>query len=144
MTDRNPTPRDRETPSGDSGAAAGAPDTGLNLDEGRVQFAPREADAGGPYAGRGPRGLSPADDAIGAQVCALMTEEGWIDASDIEVHVYEGAVTLEGTVESHEACRLAENIARAVSTVREVHNQLRVREPGDAATPGAQRALGAE
>jgi osmotically-inducible protein OsmY len=71
--------------------------------------------------------MRPSDNQTGAQVCALMTDHDWIDASDIEVEVADGEVTLRGTVEDGAARRLAENIALAVSTVRAVHNQLQVR-----------------
>jgi osmotically-inducible protein OsmY len=113
--------------SDDQGSLERTPDGGMSLDEGRVQFEPREGEAPGPYAGRGPRGMLPSDSQIGAQVCALMTEHDWIDASDIEVEVADSEVTLRGGVEDTAARRLAENIALAVSTVRAVHNQLQVR-----------------
>jgi osmotically-inducible protein OsmY len=122
MTDRNDPSRDK----GDFGSRQGTPATGLSLDDGRVQFAPRETDEGGPYIGRGPRGSFPADDQIAAQVCALMTSAGGVDASEVEVHTSGDEVTLEGTVGSEEERRLAENIALAVSSVRAVHNRLQV------------------
>lgn len=56
-----------------------------------------------------------------------MTDAGGVDASAIDVHVAGDEVTLEGTVGSDEERRLAENVALAVSTVRAVHNRLRVR-----------------
>jgi len=127
MTHRNDTPRDRGVPSGDLGAADGTPDIGRSLDDGRVQFAPRETEEGGPYVGRGPRGAFPAESQIAAQVCALMTSAGGVDASAIDVHVAGDEVTLEGTVGSQAERRLAENVALAVSTVRAVHNRLQVR-----------------
>lgn len=94
MTDRNDTSRDRGLPSGDLGAADGTPDTGLSLDDGRVQFAPRETEEGGPYVGRGPRGAFPAESQIAAQVCALMTDAGGVDASAIDMHVAGDAALL--------------------------------------------------
>jgi hypothetical protein len=126
MTERNDPSRDQE----DFGSRQGTPDTGLSLDDGRIQFAPRETAEGGPYVGRGPRGSFPADDQIAAQVCALMTEAGGVDANEIDVYVSEEAVTLEGVVGSQEERRLAENVALAVSTVRAVHNRLQVRSSG--------------
>ena len=56
---------------------------------------------------------------------------GWIDASDVDVRVSEGEVTLIGTVESRRDKRLLEDMIDDVSGVRDVHNQVRVRrEPG--------------
>jgi osmotically-inducible protein OsmY len=120
------TDHDQELPSGDLGLPEGTPEAGFSLDDGRVQFAPRETTDEGPYVGRGPRCAFPADDQIAAQVCALMTSAGGVDASEVEVHTSGDEVTLEGTVGSEEERRLAENIALAVSSVRAVHNRLQV------------------
>lgn len=125
MTERNDPRRDQGTPGGLGGPEV-TPDGGMVLDDGRVQFAPRESDTPGPFVGRGPRGSYPAGNVIADQVCALMTEAGGVDASSIDVHVRGDEVTLEGVVGSEEERRLAENVALAVSTVRAVHNQLRV------------------
>ena len=57
-----------------------------------------------------------------------MTDHVRLDASDIEVVVANGEVTLQGTVASRFARRLAEDIADGVTGVRDVANQLRVRE----------------
>lgn len=67
MTDRNDTPGDRGLPSGDLGAADGTPDSGHSLDDGWVQFAPREAEEGGLSVGRGPRRGFPAESQLAAQ-----------------------------------------------------------------------------
>jgi hypothetical protein len=50
-----------------------------------------------------------------------------IDASDIEVRVDEGIVTLMGTVEDRHEKRLAEYIAEDSLGVDDVDNQLKVR-----------------
>jgi hypothetical protein len=88
--------------------------------------------ARGPYAGRGPRGYRRSDERIREDVCDRFTEHGWLDASDIEVDVAHGEVTLTGLVASRAAKRLAEDVAESVSGVVEIHNQLRIRrEQGD-------------
>jgi osmotically-inducible protein OsmY len=102
----------------------------LELDDGRVQFAPREEDE--LYTGRGPRNSAAAQDQVATQVCALMTAAGGLDASEIEVFVDGDEVTLEGTVATEEEYRLAENVALAVSLVRAVHNRLIVQAKEDA------------
>jgi hypothetical protein len=51
-----------------------------------------------------------------------------IDASEINVQIKDGEVTLTGTVDSREAKRMAEDIAEECSGVQEVQNQLRVRK----------------
>ncbi len=82
----------------------------------------------GEHAGRGPRGYQRSDARIADDVCDRLTRHGWIDASDIEVRVEDGEVTLEGTVDSRPTKRLAEEVAESVSGVRDVHNRLRVAE----------------
>ncbi|MDQ2669556.1 MAG: BON domain-containing protein [Gemmatimonadota bacterium] len=69
-----------------------------------------------------------------------LTRHGAIDASDIEVKVKEGEVTLTGHVDSRRAKRLAEEIVENLSGVREVHNQLRVRKHGEQGADGFARS----
>jgi hypothetical protein len=86
------------------------------------------AGADGEFRGVGPRGWRRPDEQILADVCGRMAYHGRLDASDIEVVVANGEVTLRGTVGSRFARRLAEDIADSVTGVRDVANQLRVRE----------------
>ena len=55
-----------------------------------------------------------------------LTDDWYVDASDIEVSVNNCIVTLAGRVNSREEKRRAENIAESVSGVTDVINQLRV------------------
>jgi osmotically-inducible protein OsmY len=89
----------------------------------------------GPYVGRAPRGYQRSDERIREDVCERMCDCGELDASDIEVHVMNAEVTLTGTVYDRQDKRLAEDLADQVSGVREVHNQLRVNQPGSDAGP---------
>jgi len=81
---------------------------------------------------RGPRGYTRSDDRIKEDVSDRLSE-GWLDASDIEVQVAAGEVTLNGHVESRSAKRRAEDLADSVAGVRHVQNNLRVRDPHDTA-----------
>jgi osmotically-inducible protein OsmY len=78
------------------------------------------------FVGRGPRGYQRSDDRIREDVCERLTENPWVDASDIEIAVRAGEVTLSGTVRDRTDKREAEDVAEHVSGVREVHNNLRV------------------
>jgi osmotically-inducible protein OsmY len=82
----------------------------------------------GPHAGRGPRGYTRSDERIREDVCDRLCEHGFVDASDIEVRVAGGEVTLVGFVRERNEKRIAEDAAEQVSGVREVNNQLRVRQ----------------
>jgi hypothetical protein len=82
----------------------------------------------GSYAGRGPRGWHRSDERILEDVNERLTDHPDIDATDIEVAVKNGEVTLTGLVESRPVKRMAEDVAESASGVREIHNQLRIRE----------------
>lgn len=86
----------------------------------------------GPHAGKGPKGYRRSDERIREDVCDRIASRGWIDASDVDVRVSEGEVTLLGTVESRRDKRLLEDMIDDVSGVRDVHNQVRVRRESGA------------
>jgi osmotically-inducible protein OsmY len=81
----------------------------------------------GRFTGRGPKGYQRSDERIREDVSEELAFAGDIDASDIEVHVSNCIVTLDGEVESREEKRFAEDIAEAAPGVRDVHNNLRVK-----------------
>jgi osmotically-inducible protein OsmY len=80
----------------------------------------------GQFAGRGPKGWQRSDDRIREDINERLTDHPDIDASEIEVQVTRGEVTLTGEVGDRDTKRLAEDIAERVSGVRDVHNQVRV------------------
>jgi osmotically-inducible protein OsmY len=80
----------------------------------------------GQFAGRGPKGYTRSDERIREDVSDKLMEHPDLDASDIEVRVAKGEVTLTGSVDSRWAKRLAEDIAESCTGVRDVMNQLRV------------------
>jgi hypothetical protein len=86
----------------------------------------REAGREG-YFGRGPRGYRRSDERIREDINDRLTWHPEIDASDIEVRVENGEVTLTGVVEDRHSKRLAANIADDVFGVEDVHNELKVR-----------------
>jgi len=79
----------------------------------------------GRFAGRGPKGYQRSDDRIREDVCERLTHHPEIDASEIDIQVKNGEVTLTGTVDRREEKRMAEDVAEHVSGVKDVHNQLR-------------------
>lgn len=84
----------------------------------------------GGYRGHGPRGHKRSPERIYEEVCDRLTDDPYVDASDIEVSVHEGEITLSGTVDSRQVRRRAEDIAESVSGVTHVQNNLRVRRSG--------------
>ncbi|MBM3092873.1 BON domain-containing protein [Ensifer sp. T173] len=79
------------------------------------------------FRGKGPRGYKRSDERIRDDVNDRLTDDGWLDASDIEVVVSSGEVTLTGLVSSRQDKRRAEDCADAVTGVSHVQNNLRVR-----------------
>ena len=119
-------PRDPYDPRGD-------------LRDPRVARDPRARDLGrddppqngervrGTFFGRGPKGYRRSDERIREEVCDRLTTSPDIDASDIEVHVANGIVTLSGSVDSRHEKRIADYIADDAVGVDDVDNRLKVR-----------------
>lgn len=82
------------------------------------------------HRGRGPKGYRRSDARIQDDVSDRLADDRYVDASDIEVSVSGGEVTLGGTVDSRDARRRAEDLAERVSGVTYVQNNLRLRQPG--------------
>ena len=66
------------------------------------------------------------DDALARDLQEILTTDPELDATEIEVGVEGGAVTLSGVVDSSDARLLAEELVETVTGVREVHNNLKV------------------
>jgi osmotically-inducible protein OsmY len=81
---------------------------------------------GAAYTGSGPRPHRRTDDKIRDDILELLTNNADLDASEVELHVEGGEVTLTGTVESRDARWLTEDLVSSVSGVREVFNRLKV------------------
>lgn len=97
-------------------------------DEDAMQRRRIEDRRGGSLRGRGPKNYRRSDERIRDDINDRLTDNDWIDASDIEVVVLSGEVTLSGTVDSRYAKRIAEDIADSVSGVTNVQNNLRVND----------------
>ena len=93
----------------------------------------------GQYSGRGPRNYKRQDSRIEEDINEQLTRHAMIDATDIEVHVQNGEVTLRGHVDSRGAKRLAEDIAESTFGVKDVDNQIKIQHEE---TPGRQRRAG--
>ena len=81
----------------------------------------------GRFFGHGPKGYRRSDERIREEISDTLMSHPDIDASDIEVSVSNGVVTLAGTVEDRHEKRLAEFIAEDPLGVDDVDNRLKVR-----------------
>lgn len=81
------------------------------------------------FRGRGPKGYTRSDERIREDVSDRLTDDPGVDASNIEVSVAGGEVTLSGTVTSRNQRRRAEDCTEYVSGVTHIQNNIRVKEP---------------
>lgn len=79
------------------------------------------------HRGVGPRGYKRSDERISDEVHQHLTDDPWLDASEISCSVSGGEVTLSGTVDNREAKHRAERSVEDLSGVTHVQNNLRVR-----------------
>jgi len=91
----------------------------------------RRMDRENHHRGRGPRGYTRSDDRISEDVHDRLTDDWMLDASNIEVSVSGGEVTLSGNVANRQDKRRAEDIVDDVSGVSHVQNNLRVAQARD-------------
>ena len=82
----------------------------------------------GQHRGKGPKNYTRSEDRIREDVSDKLTDDSFLDASGIEVSVKNGDVTLSGYVDSRYAKHRAEDLAEDVTGVKDVQNNLRVRE----------------
>lgn len=99
----------------------------------RREWDEHHAERNGEHRGRGPKGYRRSDERIAEDVNDRLTDDPYIDASEIEVNVKAGEVTLAGFIFHREDKRRAEDLAESVAGVIHVQNNLRARPRGDAA-----------
>lgn len=78
------------------------------------------------FFGIGPKGYRRADDRILEDVSEALTRHPEIDASEIDIGVKGGIVTLKGEVETKRMKRLAEQTIEYLPGIADIHNELRV------------------
>lgn len=96
----------------------------------------------GPETGRGPQGFQRSNERIHEDICERLTQHGQLDASNIQVEVNNGVVTLKGKVNSRRAKRMAEDAVETISGVRDVQNQLQVAEDEEQREGQTERTWG--
>lgn len=85
---------------------------------------PRSEASSESHFGKGPKGYQRSDERIHEDVCEALMRDFDLDASDIDVVVEKGIVTLKGEVDSRQEKKLAEHVAENVRGVRDVYNHL--------------------
>jgi hypothetical protein len=76
--------------------------------------------------GRGPRNYVRSDQRLRELICDRLTDDPLVDASDVEILVENGEITLSGSVRDRMMKWRAEDLAEHVTHGALVHNRLRV------------------
>jgi hypothetical protein len=79
------------------------------------------------HAGRGSKNYKRSDERIEEDVHEALMRDAGVDATDIDVSVSNGEVTLSGEVDTRQARRRAEECIEGISGVRDIHNNLKAR-----------------
>lgn len=77
--------------------------------------------------GRGPKNYTRSDERIREEISECLADDHAIDASDVEIEVKNGVVTLSGSVNARQLKLRAEDIADRCSGVKDVQNRLTVK-----------------
>ena len=80
------------------------------------------------HRGRGPKNFRRSDERIEEEANERLTDDPYLDASDIAVRVKDREITLEGLVDSRRAKRRAEDDVDRIMGVEHVQNNLRLRD----------------
>ncbi|MFP5387065.1 MAG: BON domain-containing protein [Bacteriovoracia bacterium] len=80
------------------------------------------------YTGFGPKGYERPDDLIRDDVCQALTDDIWVDASDIKVEVKYGYVYLRGEVVNRDQKKAAEAATEKVPGVKDVINYITLKK----------------
>jgi osmotically-inducible protein OsmY len=98
-----------------------------------------EQRAGAVHRGKGPKGYRRSEERIREDAYDRLTDDDYVDATDIQVQMEGDDVVLTGSVHSREEKRRAEDLVERVSGVRNVQNRLRVERDQSRGTTGSER-----
>jgi osmotically-inducible protein OsmY len=80
------------------------------------------------HRGRGPKGYERSDERLREIICERLTDDPYIDASDVSVDVANKKVTLTGFVNNRRTRYEVEELIERNTNVRDIDNQLRIRD----------------
>lgn len=78
------------------------------------------------HRGRGPKGYTRSDELLREIICEQLTDDPFIDASEVSVDVELGEVTLRGTVADRQQKYAIEDLVADIAGVNEIHNHVSV------------------
>ena len=83
------------------------------------------------HRGKAPKNYHRSDARIFEDVCEALADNDAVDASDTDVTVKNGEVSLDGSMATVRMRAIAEEVVMKVSGVKTVRNMLRLRPPGE-------------
>jgi hypothetical protein len=89
--------------------------------------------------GKAPKGYRRSDERIREELCETIMRRPDVDASEVDVLVKDGEVTLTGTVHERRMKRRIEDIAEDILGVADVHNQIKVERALETRTQNGDR-----
>ncbi len=96
----------------------------LNVSFGDVRFLRNKEN----HRGKGPKGYIRSPERILEEACERLMRDSRVDATDIEVEVDDGVITLKGEVHSRNEKKRAQSLVENLSGVQDVFNQLHVKQ----------------
>jgi hypothetical protein len=111
--------RDRSGMGGEGSSMQPYTDRGYSIQSGSW------SNTRGQFAGKGPKNYTRSDERIREDVNEMLTQHPDIDASDIEVEVENGVVTLNGAVPDKQSKRMCEDAIENLPGVKDVRVELR-------------------
>jgi hypothetical protein len=100
---------------------------GDSLDHSSRGYGQRESANLG-FSGVGPKGYKKSDERLHEEACEALYRNPWVDASEIDVKVKDGVITVSGTVQGRDEKREAESCMENISGVVDIRNELRLLE----------------
>jgi osmotically-inducible protein OsmY len=94
------------------------------------------------HRGRGPQGYQRSDDRLKEMVCERLTDDPYIDASNITVEVTGQVVKLSGTVDDRGTKYEIEELVERLGGVKDIDNQLRVQSASKQTTSSQSNTSG--
>ena len=79
------------------------------------------------HRGKGPKGYRPSDERLRERICDRLTDDPYIDATDVDVSVANCEVTLSGTVATRRMKYSIEDLVADVPGVSAIHNSIQSR-----------------
>jgi hypothetical protein len=81
------------------------------------------------HRGKGPKMYKRSDERIREDICERLTEDPYVDASELEIEVRQGEVILSGSVGNRAEKRRVEDLVESVSGIVNVENGIKLNTP---------------